>query len=259
MKKQILLSLVFFCICLFPVSADGEPVISYLSYPFAVKFSGNQIEFTEDRDGGDTTITRKGQFVVKYEDAVPFLHVAFEDGENQKLLMLRNESVCILLDEQGIYFRGVATSFNRAEGYLPPSIVTATSFLTEKDKIYTPDNLTKYPRSENPWADGVPGQGIGEKLFITNTEAIELYISIGYVSYNRPYLYNMNSRPKEIKVSVAGKFSFIHQLLDTPNYQTIVFPEQVQRNELLIIEILSVYEGTRYQDTCINSLIRKML
>ncbi len=130
--------------------------------------------------------------------------------------------------------------------------------MTEKDKIYAPENLTKNPRLENPWVEGANGQGIGEKLFIKNTIAAELYISIGFVSYDKPYLYNMNSKPKDLKFSVDGKFSFVHHLSDTPNYQKIIFPEQVDRNHTLIIEIMSIYEGARYQDTCINNIIVKM-
>jgi hypothetical protein len=258
MKKQILLSLLFFCVCFASIFADEESVMSYVSYPFAVHFSGNQIEFIEDRDGGDAQIRRKGEFVVKYEDAIPFIHITFEDGETQKLLVLRDENICMLLDEREVTFFGAATSFNRAEGYLPPSNVTATSFLTEDEKEYLPDNLTKYRYPENPWVEGVHGQGIGEKIFLKNTDATELYISIGYVSYTRPYLYNMNSRPKELRFSVAGKFSFIQELSDTPNYQKIRFPEQVGYNETLIVEIMSVYEGAIYQDTCVNNIIRRM-
>jgi hypothetical protein len=259
MKKQIIFSLLFLYMGVVSIFADGGFDLSYRSYPFSLKFSGDQIIFNEDRDGGETTLTRKGLFDVQYEDSIPFIHISFEDGENKKLLMLRDENICALFDEKEVFFWGAATSFNRAEGYLPPSKVTATSFLIENEKMYLSDNLTKYRYSENPWVEGVDGQGIEEKLFITNTEAIELYISIGYISYTRPYLYNMNSRPKDIRVSVEGKFSFIQQLSDTPNYQKITLPEQVTYNDLMIIEILSVYEGTRYQDTCINNLFRKTM
>ncbi|QQO10757.1 NADase-type glycan-binding domain-containing protein [Breznakiella homolactica] len=258
MKSQCFICMVCFFICTISIFADGVSGILYVDYPFSVKFSGDEIVFTEVKDGGDTAISRKGRFVITYEYSIPFLNINYDDGENIKQLMIKNDNICALLDEAKLIFLGAASSFNQREGYLPPSNVTATSFLTEKDKTYTPENLTKNPYSENPWAEGVNGQGIGEKLYIRNTIARELYISIGFVSYTRPYLYIMNSRPKELKFSVDGKFSFIQHLSDTPEYQKIIFPEQVNRNDILIVEIISVYEGTMYQDTCINSLIVKM-
>jgi hypothetical protein len=86
--------------------------------------------------------------------------------------------------------------------------------------------------------------------------ASSLHISIGFVSYDKPYLYSMNSRPQELRLSIDGKFSFIHHLLDTPNYQKIVLPQQLDYNDTLILEIISVYEGTKYQDTCINTSVQ---
>lgn len=56
-----------------------------------------------------------------------------------------------------------------------------------------------------PWYEGVQGQGIGERLefsFKKNNSYAEvfgkqkIFISIGYVDYSRPDLYNANSRPK---------------------------------------------------------------
>jgi hypothetical protein len=231
------------------VFADDITNRTYVDNPFYVQFLGDQVIFNEEKNGGDITISQKGRFVVKYGYSIPFLHINYDNGEYKKLLMIRNDNICALLDDKRLVFFGTASSFNQREGYLPPSIVTATSFLTEKGKSYLPENLTKNPRLESPWADGVQGQGIGEKLYIKNTIASELYVSIGFVSFDRPYLYSMNSRPKEIKISVDSKFSFVQHLSDTLNYQRVILPEQVEYKDILVIEILSVYEGTRYQDT----------
>jgi hypothetical protein len=92
----------------------------------------------------------------------------------------------------------------RRESFLPPPTVRATSYLREKNILYMSDNLTKYPQLEKPWVEGVVGYGIGEKLFLQNIMASALHISIGFVSYDRPYLYIMNARPRELRFDYSG-------------------------------------------------------
>jgi hypothetical protein len=43
-------------------------------------------------------------------------------------------------------------------------------------------------------------------------------------------------------------------LEDTPNFQTIISPECL-KDEMLKLEILDVYPGAKYEDTCINAII----
>jgi hypothetical protein len=256
-KKYYIYALLLFYINII-IFADSDAYSSYVDYPFSVRFSDKEILFHEDKNAGEAIFSRAGQYTVNYEYSVPFLTIDYDDGENKKLLMLRDDTICALFNNNELVFLGANTSFNRREGFVTPSRITATSYLAENNVMYSPDVLTRKPRLDNPWVENVIGQGIGEKLFITNTIAIEMFISIGFVSFNRPYLYTMNSRPKEIRISVDGKFSFIQHLSDTPNYQKIIFPEGVINNDIIVIEILSVYEGTRYQDTCINNIIVKM-
>jgi hypothetical protein len=59
-------------------------------------------------------------------------------------------------------------------------------------------------------------------------------------------------------LSVNDKFAINYVLEDTPNYQEIILPEQITYNDILEIQILSVYEGTKYDDTCINNIIIRM-
>ena len=44
-------------------------------------------------------------------------------------------------------------------------------------------------------------------------------------------------------------------LVDTPNYQTIIFPQTLYSSDIIIIEVLDVFSGTRYNDTCINNIL----
>ncbi|GHV52973.1 hypothetical protein AGMMS49579_10990 [Spirochaetia bacterium] len=232
--------------------------IKYISWEnFIVFEKNNTITWHEmERDSPDEII-HKGTYSLKIEDSVPFVYVDFADGLSEKWLMLANGTVCDIFRPNGQHIHTVTGSVNRTEIIFPAAdIINSTSFLTEGNIQYLPQNLKLYYKDNNPWVEGVPGQGINEKLYFENLYCDKgtMQISIGYVSYDKPYLYTQNSRPKKIKLSVEGKFSVIIDLLDTPKYQQINIPDKII-NEVLIMEILEVYAGTKYEDTCINTVL----
>jgi hypothetical protein len=251
-------SLYFLLVNLLLLGAQSRTNISYASYPDFFELDDDKIVFRRENRDQSITILNTGKYLIKTEDKIPFLYIDYDNGDNDRLLILKNEDICALFDKNDLIFWGTSGGLNKREGFLPPTKINATSFLSEKGIHYLPDNLTKYPKLGILWVEGAEGQGIGEKLFIQNTKASALHISIGFVSYDKPYLYTMNSRPREISLVVDGKFSIRYQLQDTPAYQKIIFPKELNYSDTLMIEILSVYEGTRYQDTCINNIIMQM-
>lgn len=152
---------------------------------------------------------------------------------------------------------GEITNLGRqAEGLysVSSSKISATSELTEGNTIYSVSNLSNLQLNK-PWVEGVKGNGEGEKIII-NCRASFIYFFNGYVSYTKPYLYEQNSRPKKIKLTLLDskeKEELIFDLKDTPN------PQKLSLNTFysgkIELEILEVYSGSKYQDTCINSLL----
>lgn len=136
-----------------------------------------------------------------------------------------------------------------------------TSYLKEKNKEYTVDNLCNC-KPGTPWVEGVPGDGNGEGFTIYNTgknstnsfyrDYKYLLIMNGYISYEKPYLYKQNNRIKKIKVTgVKSGKSKILDVLDTPHPQTVDI-SFITEPEDIRVEIADVYKGTKYDDTCIN-------
>jgi hypothetical protein len=126
--------------------------------------------------------------------------------------------------------------------------------LTEGDVTYSPYKINR--DIGECWAEGVSEQGIHESIiFLENMQDKfkNVFISIDFVSYNKPYLYRQNSRPKTIKITIGEGKPVIHELQDTPNYQPLVLP--CGYTGKIKLEILEVYEGTKYEDTCINDLL----
>jgi hypothetical protein len=204
-----------------------------------------------------------GNYTMNAQDNVTFLDVYFDSGINEKWLVLANGTLCDIYKSDGWHIHGVTGSVNRDEIISSwPGIIRASSYLVENDILYFPSNLDISYRTDKPWVDGVEGYGIGEKiLFEKGYVPIpngSMHISIGYISYDKPYLYNKNSRPKKIKLSVENKFSFVVDLRDTPHYQEIKFPSSINQEDTLVLEILDVYPGTKYEDTCINTILFEM-
>ena len=111
---------------------------------------------------------------------------------------------------------------------------------------------------EKVWVEGIKGYGIGEKIYLSKSDFRTLIILNGYISFNKPYLYEQNSRVKKLKIiDKINKKEFIVDLKDTPNPQKILSGELLDRE--LILEILEVYIGSKYEDTCISLIIASYL
>jgi hypothetical protein len=259
-KMLILLCLCFFHLC---VSAQ-ENLKVYIYHPLSriVFEENNKISIIiRDLQLG-TENNRMGIFNITKNFGVPFLNVTWNNGQKETFLILSNELVCYLYKakEQTPYVLGFSGGHNRSEFvYDEPKNIKASSSLAENGKLYSPDQINS--NLGQVWAEGKKGQGINEKLFINppyqtpRDGCTAIHISIGFVSYEKPYLYEENSRPKKLNISVTNKFSFVVDLLDTPNFQTIEFPNTLSVNDVILIEILDVYHGTKYEDTCINNIL----
>jgi hypothetical protein len=197
---------------------------------------------------------KHGNYTMLMKHGVPFINVTWENKATDDFIMLSNSIACFLYKDPDPYMFGFSGGYNRGElVFRTPEDIKASSSLAENGKSYSPDQINL--KLGQAWAEGVRGQGLHEKLFITQPNCTAVHISIGFVSFTKPYLYQENSRPKVINVSVEEKFSFTVDLLDTPNFQTIILPQELGATDQLVIEILDVYPGTKYEDTCINCIL----
>lgn len=82
-----------------------------------------------------------------------------------------------------------------------------------------------------------------------------LIISNGFISAEKPYLYEQNSRAKTIRISCNGK-SETYVLEDTPNFQVLPLASlaKPEPNDVFELEILDWYDGSKYDDIVISAL-----
>lgn len=132
-----------------------------------------------------------------------------------------------------------------------------TSELVEKDKEYSVNNLCNLA-VDTPWVEAVKGDGIGEGFTLINDhnkKFTTLLIMNGYISYEKPYLYKQNNRVKKIKVTgLKSKKSQVIDILDTPHPQTVDI-SFISAFDDIRVEIVDVYKGTKYDDTCLHYCI----
>ncbi len=103
-----------------------------------------------------------------------------------------------------------------------------------------------------PWVEGEADFGSTEEINVTFTRKTDgMTILNGYVDIYRPYLFAQNNRLKQIKI-VADKFEILHDFKDEIKFSSIIFPEKTQN---IKIQIISVYEGTKYNDTAISAIL----
>jgi len=146
--------------------------------------------------------------------------------------------------------------------------IHTSSDLNEKGKIYKGSNLLNrvnldgtddnFLRLAEPWVEGNEDYGIGE-YFELSGEGIYndyIYISIGYVDMNKPFLYEQNSRPSSFDIFIDNEYWKTINLDDTPDPQRFELPEKsnLKDNSKIRFVIKDVYKGTKYKDTCVNLL-----
>jgi hypothetical protein len=206
-----------------------------------------------------------GNYVVSTDNGINFLTVSWDNETSEKFLVLTStdgEYLYLYKSDSEPYFYGTnhlsmggGPVFSNNFG---GNWIKASSSLTENGKTYSPANLSL--RIGECWVEGVRGQGISEKLTLTISFQISeptIFISSGFVSFLKPYLYRENSRIKKIRVSDIYGNSRIVELKDTPHFQPIDITGigKYQAGDFEIyLEILEVYPGTKYTDTCVNSL-----
>ena len=198
-------------------------------------------------------IIQSYNFTYSTINKLTFLKLDDEDS----FLCLANEDLCILYDKNSLEPKYIGSSFTEFFNTLSDKNIEASSELTEGKKIYKASNLCDL-KLASPWVESSRGFGIGEYI-IFEASASYIYFLNGYVSFDKPYLYTANSRVKKIKLSFLDENNrqpLIVDIKDTPNPQKISFGFRSKGK--IKMEILDVYPGDKYQDTCINSIILRI-
>lgn len=155
----------------------------------------------------------------------------------------------------GVMFFPILFDMNKNSSKFIDIEIMADSYLVEGKVKYLPENLNSTAK-DTPWVEGTSGDGIGTKISIKARNPVtSLVISNGFDSLKK-YIYENNNRVKKIKITnlEKKKNNFIVELPDTVDPYEIKLPF---KTKLVEIEILSVYKGSKYEDTCLNYILAK--
>lgn len=176
------------------------------------------------------------------------------DKKGKKVgLLLKNTGLSLFYkaEETLPYFIGSNSDYKRE--ITPLTQVNSSSFLSEKTTVYSPINLAKIELNK-PWVERVSGVGLGEKITLNKGDCTGMYLVNGYVSLDRPDLYEKNSRVQQLVISSPSTDNKQYELIiDTAKPQFIDLT-QFPANEIELT-ITAVYNGTKYEDTCIAGII----
>lgn len=190
-------------------------------------------------------------YEIKKEGALTYYII---DGT--KYLVLRdNEILYLFKGNTKPVFAGSMYGPMANEFLYPAQTPISSSCLNENGRVF--NSITMSDKLGEPWVEDGDGYGIGEWISFSIRSKQTIYISIGYVDFDKPELYTENSRPKKIRLYLDDNFYKDVELKDTPDFQKIKLPPNRFGPDMtkLKIEILEVYKGTKYDDTCINMVI----
>lgn len=237
-------------------------VFSYTGIPFvtlptikkeSIVYMNNSI--TISKTPNQISITKRGtvkeivNYTLKEENGMSLI---YDEKKVLQGLLLTNSDFALFY-EAGKNLPEILSEENSMK-ISPPASISASSFLKEKNLEYKAENLSRVELAL-PWVEGVKGQGIGEKIQFNKNSASGMYLINGYISMERPDLYKKNSRVQEVIIrDVKKSMEKRVQLFDTAKPQYIDL-EDFKNVEMLEIEIVAVYPGSLYEDTCIAGLV----
>lgn len=153
--------------------------------------------------------------------------------------------------------------------YNVKSISASSSFKETQygqDIVYAPINLFRafelgcrchpywWNNAHIPWVEGAKGNGINETISIEfNNPIYSFSILNGYADVQNMKLFKENGRVKKLKVEdQTNKLEYTMTFEDKVYFNYL---ELSKPSNSIKLTILEVYEGSKYQDTCISALI----
>ncbi|MBZ0218728.1 MAG: hypothetical protein K8F25_19380, partial [Fimbriimonadaceae bacterium] len=150
------------------------------------------------------------------------------------------------------------TQENGGEGPKSATYCLLSQLPAQKEHSYGPENLAQ---ADGAWCEGEPGQGIGVGIELSfQPHASDgpppaydrLLISNGYDKTTKTFIENSRVKQIEIKSDDAfGGQTWVRTLRDETGVQEVLLGGKISPYGILIT-ILDVYPGQKYEDTCLS-------
>ncbi len=206
-----------------------------------VNNDNNKVNSNENKES-TSTLDSKGKYKNDYNN-----YESSKNLENDKQVKEKKDDKEVNNNE--------VNKVNKVEENLKAEkVYTSTVLYDQTGANYDPSNLND-GKSNTIWAEGVMGPGIGEFMTIDfNKERLvkKLYIINGSAKSQR--LYYANNRIKTVRVDFQnGDFRDV-ELKDGELGEQEIDLGDGEKTSYVRFIILSVYNGNKYDDTCVSEL-----
>lgn len=150
-----------------------------------------------------------------------------------------------------------------SRAFLEHSIYQAVASSTlapgKSGQTYGVENLRKRYGSEQPWAEGVEGDGVGESISLEVTHPLPLaavLIRPGYFHSEKKDLWSKNNRVAAVEITLNGEHKYSAEIPDEPLQQPYPLPVRGYDKPVKTVKLVlkAVHRGSAYRDTCISFL-----
>lgn len=240
---------------LFPATSFGNGVIK----EFELTIDKTELLFEEGK------ILKISGLDIKNEEKTSIQTFKFNNFD-----LAQNPVLKIEYDINGYY---IANYIQNPYEYGVRVNAKADSELKEGETVYSAKNLFDGNYS-TPWVEGASDFGKNQKIKIKLYGTASKYSAGNYYAVTHLYLLNgfrktektyyENNRVKTLKLWVNGKDCGTVELKDKPYkaindfnfaYEADLVTTRLGSVETIEIEILDVYKGTKYNDTCISEIV----
>lgn len=239
------------------VKADGP---RYSSHDITIRFTDSTVSIPEYLPSpGIFRGEEESPCTVRLKNKVPYIE--YGTGERRRGIVLYSSDILLIYNEDDTLLHWGARPSPDFPVMFCKAEYTASSYLVEDlagGRVeYGPEKLGQFKTLGQCWANGGGNYAVGETITLRcGRDTGRLLFSNGYVAYSRPDLYTKNSRVRTVRVRDRESGAVVEtELEDTPKPQWI---ELNGPGRIFELEILAVYQGTKYRDTCINFILPEM-
>ena len=139
------------------------------------------------------------------------------------------------------------------------TVKASSTLAPQGNYLYKAESVKPYSDREiygDAWAEGVDGDGIGEKLILTLDKPRKLAALCVLNGYNTNIekRFTTNNRVKDCTLIVNGKTKIKGKLYDHKQEQWISLKGYKGKVRQIELVIDSVYPGSKYKDTCLSRI-----
>jgi hypothetical protein len=248
MLYRLIIKLFMFFFCIHNIYSQNEPKRYAGLIDSVVFYDNNTIELSVPSHPSYNGIHSYEMFKKNCFEYINFLDETFLILRTDDFLILRGKT----FEYIGLGMKGAddARSGRQMEMIGPAKSYWASSTLIEGGRKYIADNLSSVGLN-SPWVEGAGGGGIGEYLDIEWWGEVSMLLVVnGFISYDKPELFEKNNRVKTVKIysDTADKVCTC-VLEDSPAPQIIKLGFSARK---MRVEIVDVYPGSAWDDTCLD-------